>query len=462
MMTMGLKLFNTLGRKLEDFKPIRDKEVRMYTCGPTVYGPVHIGNWRAYLVADILRRLLNWQGFEVRQASNLTDVDDKTILGSRQAGLPLADFTQKYIDQYFREIERFNILRPTASPKATDYVPQMIGMTEALLERGLAYLADDGVYFRVEAFRDYGQLAGLAGELGGLKERIKNDQYDKESAADFALWKFYRSEDGEVIWQAPFGRGRPGWHIECSVMSRELLGQPFDIHTGGLDLIFPHHTNEIAQSESLYSVKLANFWLHNEFVTVDGRKMSKSLGNIYTLADLEAHGFEALDFRYLTLITHYRHPLNFTWPALEAARAAYRRLIDLMADYYQETKSFDGKVLPDYKRKFAEALDDDLNTPAALSVLWQLIKDPDPSAQDKLFTILDFDQVLGLALREKIEVEMAEREAVPAEVKKLTVEREELRKNKEWNRADLIREQIKKLGYQIDDTEEGPRLRKIH
>ncbi|HEY4506528.1 MAG TPA: cysteine--tRNA ligase, partial [Candidatus Paceibacterota bacterium] len=331
-----MKLYNTLSHSLEEFEPIDPANVKIYTCGPTVYGPVHIGNLRTYTVGDILVRALRNQGYKVIHVENITDVDDKTIRSSREKKVSLKEFTSDFTNAYFKDLDNLNILRPTQSPRATEQenITAMIDMISSLIKSGHAYKSEDGVYYRISSDPEYGKLAGKVGpssEGPTFRSRIKNDEYEKEAVGDFALWKFQTPEDGEVGWDAPFGKGRPGWHIECSAMIHRLLGEPIDIHTGGVDLIFPHHTNEIAQTESAFGDQVANIWLHNEFIQVDGKKMSKSLGNVITLREIIKKGFSPLALRYLFLTTHYRQKQNFTWEALTAAQIALDRLTHLLA-----------------------------------------------------------------------------------------------------------------------------------
>ena len=311
---MELQFFNTMNRRVEPFRSINPGEVRMYTCGPTVYNYAHIGNFRAYMFEDLLRRTLEFFGYRVRQVMNLTDVDDKTIRDSRAAGIPLRDFTQKYKQAFFEDLKTLNIEPAEVYPAATDHIPQMIRLISILMEKGFGYRAEDGsVYFSIEKFPDYGKLAKIDRENQRSGVRIKNDEYAKDSVADFALWKAWDELDGDVAWDSPWGRGRPGWHIECSAMSSEYLGDSFDIHTGGIDNMFPHHEDEIAQSEAATGKKWVNYWLHCAHLMVNGEKMSKSLGNFYTLRDLEAMGWRGREIRWVLLGAHYRKSSISRW-----------------------------------------------------------------------------------------------------------------------------------------------------
>ncbi|PIU75596.1 cysteine--tRNA ligase [Candidatus Pacearchaeota archaeon CG06_land_8_20_14_3_00_35_12] len=442
-----LKLYNTLSRKKEVFEPIKDKQVNMYSCGPTIYDFAHIGNFRAYVTADLLKRFLNYSGFKVKQVMNLTDVDDKTIRRSQEEKISLKELTKKYEKAFIEDIQTLNIIMPEVIPKATEHIKEMVALVKKLLEKGYAYRTGDGIYFSISRFKNYGRLAGL--NLKKLKQtaRMRKDNYEKEEAKDFALWKLWQPEDGAVYWQTEIGKGRPGWHIECSAMSMKYLGEHFDIHSGGVDLIFPHHQNEIAQSEAATGKKFVNFWVHNEWLFVDGKKMSKSLGNFYTLRDIIKKGFEPLALRYLFLTAHYRSQLNFTFENLESSQNAYERLKNIASELKD-----DKKTNKEYLKEFEDAMNDDLDTPKALKVLWELVRDE--KAEGKFQTIKKIDDVLGLDLFKKEKIEVSN------EIKKLVQEREKARGSKDWKLADKIREKIAKKGYCINDTSKGPVLTK--
>ena len=430
----------------------------MYTCGPTVYAPAHIGNLRTFVVSDWWWRTLQWNGYQVESAMNVTDVDDKTIKGSQITGLPLSSFTSQYEKIFFADLKSLNIEQPKIIPHATEYIKNMIEMIELLLAKDFAYQAEDGIYFRIDQSNNYGLLAGLKKRIN-IQSRIKSDQYDKETPSDFALWKF-ESPGAEVAWDTSFGRGRPGWHIECSAMIRAVFGDSIDLHLGGTDLIFPHHTNEIAQSEAVTGQPLANHWLHIAFVNMAGGKMAKSEGNIVTLADLTARGISPLVYRYWLLSAHYRTLMNFSWEALESSATAFKKLQNRISDL-QETVRHSvldkkGKSIEQYSNKFTEAINNDLNLPVALSVVWQLLDDGSVSPSDMLATILEFDKVLGLDL-----ISVTQPLDIPPEVKQLLVDRESARGAGDFARAYKLRQQITTAGYTIDDTSEGPRLRKI-
>jgi cysteinyl-tRNA synthetase len=445
---MTLKLYNTLTRKKQVFKSIKNNEVGMYTCGLTVYNYGHIGNYRAFVASDILKRYLGYSGYKVKKIVNITDVDDKTIKNSIKEGKKLKDYTKKYEDAFFEDESILNIQKADKYPKATEHIKEMISMIEKLLKKGYAYKADDGIYFDIKNFKSYGKLARL--KLENLKEgaRVDSDEYDKENAKDFALWKFYDNEDGDVFWETKLGKGRPGWHIECSVMSTKYLGQPFDIHTGGIDLVFPHHENEIAQSEAVDGKKMANYWIHNEWMMVEKKKMSKSLGNVYNIRDLIQMSYSPLAIRYFYLTGQYRTQVNFTLDNLKNAQNAYNRLKNIISELKD-----DGKENKKYMKDFEKAMDDDLNTPLALQVLWKLLRDE--KAVGKISTIKKMDEVFGLDLLK------IEKVSVSDDVKKLVNERNKAREDKDWGKADEIRDKITKLGYQISDTEDGAKVSKI-
>lgn len=444
-----LKLHNTLTKQLETFTPIAPPHVGFYSCGPTVYNYPHIGNYRAYVFADILKRVLMRNGFEVTHIMNITDVDDKTIRDAQKDGSSLTDFTERYTQIFFDEIASLNILPADTYPRATDYINDMVSLIETLLDKGHAYRGDDGsVYYKIDTFKTYGRLAGLSNDE--LKEnasgRIKNDEYDKDSPSDFALWKAWDESDGDVYWETSLGKGRPGWHIECSAMSMKHLGESFDIHTGGIDNIFPHHDNEIAQSEGCTGEHFVNYWLHNGWLLVDGKKMSKSAGNFYTLKDIVEKGYTPLAYRYLLLGAHYRTPLNFTWDSLDAARSALTRLTTRLAELPDN-----GTINTPYQTRFNDALNDDLGTPQALATVWELLKDAGVSDADKKATILSFDDVLGLNLGMPTHAE-----EIPPEIIELVERREASREAKDWSEADNLRTQIQDRGFDVDDRSEGP------
>ncbi len=452
-----LKLYNTLTRKKEIFKPIDKNEVRMYTCGPTVYNYPHIGNYRAYIIADLLKRTLKYNNYKVKQVMNITDVDDKTIRDSQKEKISLKEFTERYTKIFLDEIKTLNIETPDILPRATNHIKEMTEIIRSLLDKKIAYKGEDNsTYYSISKFKSYGKLAHL--KFKGLKAgaRVKQDEYTKETASDFALWKAWDESDGNVFWETEIGKGRPGWHIECSAMSAKYLGKSFDIHTGGVDLIFPHHQNEIAQIEPVTKKKFVNYWIHNEWLLVDGKKMSKSLGNFYTLNDIVKKSYDPLHFRYLSLLTHYRKPLNFTFDNMDAAKAAFerikRRIIELKT---QEHKGSD--FTKKYETQFLKAINDDINTSKAAQVFLKALDDFNFDPKTKLKLLEKFDSVLGLGIEDMQEILLI----LPPEVEKLIAEREKLRKNKMWDKADILRQRIKERGYEIEDTSQGPKATKI-
>ncbi len=440
-----LKLYNTLTRKNENFKPIKKDIVKMYTCGLTVYDYGHIGNYRSFVFADIVNRYLKYLGYKFEKVMNITDVDDKTIKNSIKQGKSLSDYTKVYEKAFFEDERSVNILKASCYPKATQHINEMVELINELLKKGYAYKTEDGIYFDIKKFKDYGKLSKV--KLAKLKKnvRINSDEYDKENARDFALWKFYTKEDGEVYWETKLGKGRPGWHIECSAMSIKYLGNHFDIHTGGIDLIFPHHENEIAQSECVSGEKFVNYWLHNEWMMVDGKKMSKSLGNYYTVRDIMEKGFNPLSLRYFYLTAQYRSQINFTIENLKNSENSYDRLKNIISEIED-----DKKINEKYLKEFQDAMDDDLNTAVALQVLWKLVRDE--TAEGKIKTIEKMDLVFGLDLLKR------ERVDVPDNVKKLVEEREKARKDKNWKKADEIRDKVGKLGFIIEDSDKGIKI----
>ncbi|MDD5416629.1 MAG: cysteine--tRNA ligase [Candidatus Aenigmarchaeota archaeon] len=464
-----MKIFNTLTRKKEVFKPIKAGSVSLYTCGPTVYNFAHVGNLRTYVFQDILKRWLLYRGFKVKHVMNVTDVDDKTIRDSQKEGTSLKKFTKKYEDAFFEDLKSLNVIPADIIPRATEHISEMIKTIKILLEKGYAYKGEDGsIYFSIKKFKDYGKLAGL--DLSELKSvsQMNKDEYSKEDARDFSLWKAWTPEDGDVFWETEIGKGRPGWHIECSSMSSKYLGETFDIHTGGVDLIFPHHTNEIAQSEAATGKPFVKYWMHGEHLLVDGKKMSKSLGNFYTLRDLLKKGHSAKAIRYLFLSTHYRTQLNLTEDSLKQAEKTVQNMIsfiDRIKDI--KTKNKDNKEINELIEKrtkeFENNMDDDLNVSLALASVFELIRDvnkaidEDNISQKDLKKVYDammnFDKVLGILEHKK--------EKIPKEVLDLVKKREEARKKKDFKESDRIRDEIKKLGYIIEDSPVGPRIKKI-
>ncbi len=441
---MALRIYNTLSREKEDFIPIDKNEVRLYTCGPTVYNYPHIGNYRAYIFADTVKRVLLYEGFNVHHIMNITDIDDKTIRDSQQQGKSLKEFTEFYTEEFYKDVTSLNILPPTKFTKATDYISTMVDIIQTLLEKGIAYKSADGsIYYDIKKFPGYGKLSHIT--LDELKEnasgRVKTDEYDKENAQDFALWKAWDEKDGDVFWDTALGKGRPGWHIECSAMSMENLGEQLDIHTGGVDNMFPHHENEIAQSEGATGKQFVKYWMHNEWVLVDGKKMAKSAGNFYLLKDITDRGISPLAYRFWLLMAKYNTRINFVWEALEGAETALKRLYRL----FMELGEASGEIHAEYQQKFKEFIQDDLDTPRALTLLWDVLKDEVLSPAEKKATLLDFDRVLGLGFSNLKE------EIIPEEIIALVKEREAARIAKNFAKSDALRAKINALGYEVKD-----------
>jgi cysteinyl-tRNA synthetase len=441
----------------------------MYTCGPTVYNYAHIGNFRAYMFEDLLRRYIKFSGFEVTQVQNLTDVDDKTIRASIEQGLPLKEYTQTYVDSFFEDLAKLNIEPAEHYPAATDYIPEMISIIETLFDKGYAYQSDDGsVYYSIDKFETYGKLAHLDREGMQSGARVAQDEYDKENAADFALWKAYVPEDGEVVWDSPWGRGRPGWHIECSAMSMKLLGESFDIHTGGVDNIFPHHEDEIAQSEAATGKPYSRYWMHCGYLVVDGKKMSKSLGNFYTLREILDMGYSGREVRYELLSSHYRQSLNFAFKSLDANRAALKRLDEFYANILEAAGGeSEAGELPEWaaetRKRFAAAMDDDMNISGAMAAVFDTVHAGNkamaeqPLSAKQAFAVIALWKVLDGVLGLLIPAE----EEIPAEATQLLEARAVARAEKNWAESDRIRDALAQLGWTVKDTPEGPKLRKV-
>lgn len=456
-----LRIYNTLVRKIEEFRPLNPPHVGIYTCGPTVYREVHIGNFRTYLMADFLRRTLEYNGYEVTHIKNITDVGHMRVSAEhhdtqidpiieealRQGKKPL-EIAQYYTDLFFKDEEKLNIKKASKYPKATEHIKEMIEIIKVLLKKGLAYETDGTIYFDVDKFKQYGKLSGnTLDKMDQLLKAVRVSlETDKKDSADFALWK--KAEEGRLMkWDSPWGPpGFPGWHIECSAMSMKYLGETFDIHTGGEDLIFPHHEDEIAQSQGATEKPFVSYWLHGGYLLVDKQKMSRSKGNVYTISDLEQKGFHPLAFRYLTMMTHYRSKMNFTWEAISAAQTALDRLLSEVADWDEPKIG-----CAEYEERFLEAISNDLNMPEALAIVWELVHSDYPT-HAKAESLFKMDEVLGLDLKKtKSEKPKTKNEEIPKKVMVLVREREGLRKKKQYHLADQTRHKIRKMGFDVVD-----------
>jgi cysteinyl-tRNA synthetase len=464
-----LRFFNTLSRQVEDFQPLDGNNVRMYMCGPTVWNFAHIGNFRTFIFGDILRRYLKFKGYELTHVFNLTDVDDRIINEANARGISINEFTAPYIQYFWEDFDALGNERPEVTPRATDHIAEMIDIISKLLANGRAYESDGSIYYRITAFPEYGKLSKISfdGNIVGGSERVDTDKYDKEDARDFALWKLVGPED-EPGWDAPFGRGRPGWHIECSAMSMKYLGETFDIHGGGMDLQFPHHENEIAQSEGATNKLFAKYWIHSEFLKIDDATMSKSKGNFFTFRDLRDQGYSALAIRYLLLSVPYRRQLNFTFEGLQGAESTVERLRNfrfVISNSKSEANSDPGagnavqKALND----FEAAMDDDFNTAAALAAIHDMVReintiaaarDLGPHDRDAvLAAIAKFDSVLGIFGPQETEI-------LDGDIEKLIEERQRARLDRDFARSDEIRDDLAARGIILEDTKDGVRWKR--
>lgn len=458
-----MKLYNTFTKQKEEFKPLSGNQVRMYSCGPTVYMFAHIGNLRTYIFVDILRRVIKYSGYDIKHVMNITDVghlrsdadegEDKMLKTAREQKKTPWEVAEYYTEAFLKDIGKLNIERPEIICKATEHIPEMVEFVKGLIEKGYGYGINDGIYYDISKFRGYGKLSGacLEDQIAGARVEI-NDE--KRNPADFAIWK---SADKEHImqWASPWGQGYPGWHIECSAMSRKYLGDQFDIHTGGVDHIPIHHENEIAQSEGLTGINPAVFWMHGEFLLVDGGKMSKSLGNTYTIDQLEEKGLDPLAFRLFAFNAHYRSKLNFTWESLKSAQNSLENIREGVIAHQSGSESIDQKEIQELKQEFLNAVTDDLNIPNAMAVVWKIVKAPRKSKQFREL-LIDFDKVLGLRLDTVTE----KKEDIPAEILELINQRQEARKQKDWKKSDELRDKIKELGYMVEDTAQGANVKR--
>jgi cysteinyl-tRNA synthetase len=470
---MGLHIFNTLSRSVQEFRPLdpAGKHVGLYCCGPTVYDLAHIGNFRTFVFADLVRRYLEFRGYAVQHVMNITDVEDKIIKRVRETNQPLREYTGRYEVEFFKDLDELRCLRPHQLPRATEHIPEMIDLIGKLIARGVAYAAPDGsIYFSIQKYRGcgccYGQLVKLNFEEMRVGERVSSDEYAKESAADFALWKARVPEDGNVYWPSPWGEGRPGWHIECSAMSMKWLGASFDLHLGGEDLAFPHHEDEIAQSEGAgvqaAGQRFVKYWMHGAHLMVEGNKMSKSLGNFFTLRDLITKGFTGREVRYLLLTAHYRELFNFTLDGLAGARSALARIDECLVKLKEIAGSVTAEPDPALLTRFAEVMDEDLNISGGWGTVFEWVREMNRHLAENSLTASQaaaalaawqkLDQVLAIGKTESAEA--------PPEIVALLDQRQAARKAKDFKRSDALRDELKAKGWVIEDTPKGPRLKK--
>jgi len=467
-MATPLTLYNTLTRKKEAFTPITPGKVGMYSCGPTVYSEAHIGNLRAFVFADTLKRVLTYNGFDVMHVINITDVghltsdadegEDKMEKGAKRDGVSVWDIAKRYTDAFMRDSRALNIIEPKVWCKATDHIKEQIEQVKILEEKGFTYQTEDGIYFDTSKLDDYGKLARL--KVDKLQEGARVDMGGKKHKTDFALWKFSPKDEKRAMeWDSPWGKGFPGWHIECSAMSTKYLGKHFDIHTGGMDLIPVHHTNEIAQSESAWQKPWVNYWLHNEFLVNDKGKMAKSAGEFLTLHSLLEKGYDALDYRYFLLTGNYRQQLMFSWEAMDSAKQSRARLLNIIEELPEQQEQSGGEraveLMESYKNEFLNAVNDDLNTPTALATLWNALRDKRLGKKEELALVKSFDHVLGLGLLDKQKLD------IPQEILDLAEQRERARRSKDFALSDKLRDEIKAKGYQINDQKEGWKIKKV-
>ncbi len=441
---MEIKFYNTLSKKLENFKPIDSKNVRIYVCGATVNDVPHLGHAKQQISFDILRKFLIFMGYKVKYVSNITDIDDKIIKKSEELDISIKELTKKNEKIHKEDYEKINVLSPDVQPRATKYIAEMIDLIERLEKKGFTYLIeDDGVYYDISKYEEYGKLSHQKIENLQSGNRVKINE-NKKNPRDFVLWKF--SKKNEPSWESPWGEGRPGWHIECSAMSHSILGLPFDIHAGGQDLVFPHHEDEIAQSEAGYGKKMVNYWMHNGMVNINGEKMSKSLNNFKTIREL-LEKYDPMAIRYFVVSSHYRKPTDFSTTTLNDSKNSYeriKRLTSILKD--------DGKINKKSLELFKKAMSEDLNTSKALAVVWELLRDP--TQEGKYQFIKKIDEVFCLDLLKKDKL------SIPKEIKNLAKDREKARKEKDWKKSDVIRDELLKKGWVIEDSSKGPKLNK--
>jgi cysteinyl-tRNA synthetase len=462
---MSLQFYNSLKKEKEIFQPIEKGKVGLYTCGPTVYDYAHIGNFRTFMFEDLLKRWLLHLRYDVKHVMNITDVDDKTIKKAKQMKISLSRITDKYTQYFMEDLTWLKMIPADVYPTATESIPKMISMIERLLEKGFAYSEDDGsVYFNISSFPNYGKLTQVNISAQRTGDRVMEDEYDKDAPQDFALWKGWKEEDGEVVWDAPWGRGRPGWHIECSAMSSESLGDHFDIHCGGVDNMFPHHENEIAQSQCATDQPFVNFWLHSEFLMVDGGKMSKSLGNFYRISALKELGFTAESIRYQLLAGHYRSKITFSIDKKHEGDKVVQRL----SDFYNRLQKMNANEsstgsMPESYSKFRDRMNDDLDSPQALAVFFDWMKTVNGKIDKNVITdselgeawefLVAFDSVFGFIRKQDLDI--------PDKINLLLNKRQKARDEENWFESDLIREHLKEKGWIVEDTPDGQYLKRV-
>jgi cysteinyl-tRNA synthetase len=464
-----LKFHNTLTGQTEEFQPLDGNKVRLYICGPTVWSYAHIGNFRTFTFGDVLRRYLKYQGYDLTHVMNLTDVDDRIINEAKKAGKTIVEFTAPFVEAFWQDADTLGIERPEIAPRATDHIEEMIAIIEKLLENGHAYESEGSIYYRISAFPEYGKLSKInfKGNISGASGRVDTDKYDKENANDFALWKLVDADE-PTGWDASFGRGRPGWHIECSAMAMKYLGETFDIHAGGIDLKFPHHENEIAQSEGATEKQFSKVWLHAEHLKVEGETMSKSLGNYYTFRDLQAKGYKPEAIRYLLLSVPYHKQLNFTFETLDGAESTIERLRDFRARLVESNlREGSNSSLQETAKKhladFEAAMDDNLNTSQALAALHNFVREINTALANEtvlnedrsiiLETIVKFDSILNIFGETKTEM-------LDTEIENLIEERQEARRNRDFARSDEVRDLLAEKGIILEDTKDGVRWKR--
>ena len=465
---MSIRLYNTLSRKKEVLEPLVPGKIGMYTCGPTVYSYAHVGNLRTFLFQDLLRRHLEYRGYEVTHVMNITDVEDKIIRACRETGEPRAALTERYASAFFEDLRTLGVEPPEHCPRATDYIDEMVRLVEKLRAKDHTYEVDGSVYFKIGSFADYGKLSHFDVDTlqQGASGRVEQDEYATDDPRDFALWKGYVEEDGEIFWETSIGKGRPGWHLECSCMSMAILGESFDIHCGAIDLVFPHHENEIAQSEAATGKPFVKYWLHAAHLNIDGRKISKSIGNVVSLRELLKDGHDAAAIQWALRATHYRQPTNFSVDTLQAAQQAVQRIREFRTRL-GDVRQADGNPLEDScttcEERFGVALDDDLNISGALGAVFDFVRDTNKLIDAEELSAEGARNALALLDRLNTVTGMfgdGETSAVPSEIEELLDERQKARRSKDFARSDAIRDELNDMGWMLKDTPEGPRVTK--